>query len=107
MFSEEEVCYECNCMVIEDREYLEIVTWVYLGFFRMNCNSTDCDVPFHFYRFAKFDDFRRWKQNRGATLESINLTSMDQVRRKFVDRQAMVESVTDWHNYLCGQDADG
>jgi hypothetical protein len=106
MFSVEEVCYECNCTVVDDRDYLEIATWVYMGFFKMNCNSADFDVPFHFYRFAKFDDFRRWKQSGGSKLESINLTSMEQVCRRFLDRQAMVDSVMNWHNYLTGSDMD-
>src|SRR6056297_3577553 len=106
MFSENEVCYECNCTVVEDRDYFEIATWVYLGFFKTEQSSTDCDVPFHFYRFAKFDDFQRWKQNGGTKLEAINLTSMDQVRRRFVDRQAMVDSVLDWHKFLSGPDPD-
>ncbi|TWU59551.1 hypothetical protein V7x_55670 [Crateriforma conspicua] len=100
MFSEEDVCYECNCTVVDGRDCLEVATWVYLGYFKMNCNSTDCDVPNHFYRFVKFDDFHRWKQNQDTELPCVNLTSMAQVRQRFVDRQAMVDSVLDWHNYL-------
>ena len=33
-------------------------------------------------------------------LPTVNLTTIDQVRRRFVDRQAMFDSVLDWHNYL-------
>ena len=104
MFSENEICYECNCTVLEDRDCLELATWVYLGVVKQDCNSTDCDVPYHFYQFAKFDDYHRWKQNPQTKLPRINLTSEEQVRRRFVDRQAMVDSVADWHNYLLETD---
>ena len=35
-------------MVVEDRDYLEIVTWVYLGFFKTGTEQTRlrCSVSF-------------------------------------------------------------
>jgi hypothetical protein len=107
MFSEEEACYECNCTVVGHRDYLEITTWVYLGVFKMNSNSADCDIPFHFYRFAKSEDFHPWKKNGGSELAAINLTSINQIRRRFVDRKAMLDYVVDWHDYLSAPNADG
>ena len=106
MFSEEEVCYECCCTVVDGRDCLELTTWVYLGFVKQNFSATSCDVPYHFYQFAKFEDFCRWKQNPETKLPSINLTSKEHVQRKFVGRQAMVDSATSWHNYLLETETD-
>ena len=104
MFSDNEVCYECGCIVIEDRECLELTTWVYLGFVKRDFTSTDCDVPYHFHRFAKLDDYFRWKQDPDSELPHIYLTTETEIRLRFFNRQEMVDSVFDWHQYLLETD---
>ena len=100
MLSEQEICYECSCILIDDRDALEISTWIYLGFVKTSCGSIDCEVPNHFHKFAKLEDYSRSIQDPAFELPHIFITTTQEVRKRFLNREAMIESANMWHQQL-------
>ena len=113
MLSENEICYECQCIQTGNRDCLEISTWVYLGYVETNFGSAHCETPNHFHKLCAYEEYRKWKQRPDYQMSCFYIVTTQEVESRYLSRERMIEEASYWHtkltaaNEFFGEDIDG
>ena len=77
--------YTCAIDVYKTVPEPVIETFVYLGYFELDHNSTSCDKPYHFYRFAYY----------GQDDTGVNVPSLRTVQRGYLSFPELLTAISD------------
>lgn len=89
------VYYQCGFGMVNNHESVFVSTWVYVGIVKQNCNTKECDEPFHYYQFTELESIRSYEAGSIAEKNTKLIPSLSQAERTMLNSSQLMEELED------------
>ena len=98
--------YQCGCEYRDGDNALTASTWIYLGVISMKCTTSECDRPYHYYRFVELESYREMQRDPTFAGNVANIPSLAQVAKQMLSTADFAKEVVYWENAIREGDVD-